>query len=268
MEPKSQRHYPSELNESQIELLNRYLPHPKSGAGKSGRPALERAVLFNAIMYVVKTGCQWRQLPCEYGAWQTVYGYFNRWSKLEVWRGLLEELTRLERKREGRHPQPTAASIDSQSIKTDRQSKDVGFDGGKKVKGRKRHVLTDTLGIILGVVVTAANINDRVGLKRLLEKWFIKGISRLRKIWVDAGYNGEEIKVWVAALKKTHRIDLEVVDHDGQGFQLVPKRWVVERVFAWLFQYRRHSKDYEVLTAHSEAMIQITMCSILVRRLA
>lgn len=131
-----------------------------------------------------------------------------------------------------------------------------------------RAAAADTLGLILCVWVTAANLDDRKGLRRLLNGWFIKGVCRLRKLWVDAGYVSEALRQWVRGLKRTHKIDLEVVGRQGKGFQLVAKRWVVEHTFGWLLGSRRHSKDYEVLTRNSEAMIQITMISILLRRLA
>lgn len=218
---------------------------------------------------MVKTGGQWRWLPKDFGPWPTVYGYFNRWSRLTVWQGIIEELNMQERGRQGRHPEPTAGGIDSQSVKAAMPPVDeIGFDGHKKIKGRKRHGLTDTLGLLLCVIVTAANVGDREGLKPLLNRWFIKGVCRWRKIWVDAGYVGEGLRAWVRGLKRTHKIDLEVTDHQGNGFQVVPKRWVVERTFGWLVGYRRHSKDYEVLTRNSEAMIQISMIAILLRRLA
>lgn len=268
MSTKAPRHYPSDLSESQLALLNSHLPEAKSGSGKRGRPPVDRSTVLNGIVYVVKTGCQWRQLPREFGAWQTVYGYFNRWSQSEEWRGAMEELVMQERQRQGRDPEPSAGCVDAQSVKTATQGEAVGFDGGKQTKGRKRHVLVDTLGLILCVVVTAANAGDREGLKSLLGRWFILGLSRLRKLWVDSGYSGESLRRWVAGLKKTHKIDLEVTGHEGKGFQVVKKRWVVERTFAWLFNFRRHSKDYEVLTRNSEAMVQIAMCVILLRRLA
>jgi transposase len=262
-------YYPTDLTDSQWQLIEPLLPEAKSGPGRAGRPAGDRRRILNGVLYVVKTGCQWRWLPREFGPWQTVYGYFNRWSRTTVWQGILEELNMKERSRQGRHPEPTAGCIDSQSVKATMQPTDeIGFDGNKQVKGRKRHVLTDTLGLILCVVVTAANIGDRDGLKQLLDRWFIKGVCRLRKLWVDAGYAGEALRAWVAGLKRTHKIDLEVTDHDGKGFQVVAKRWVVERAFSWLIGYRRHSKDYEVLTRNSEAMIQISMIAILIRRLA
>lgn len=269
MSANAREYYPTDLTDSQWELIEPLLPEAKSGPGKPGRPTSDRREVLNGILYIVKSGCQWRMLPSEFGAWQTIYRYFNRWSRTTVWQGILEELNMKERCRRGRHPEPTAGCIDSQSVKAARQPIDnVGFDGNKRIKGRKRHVLTDTLGLILCVVVTAANVDDRKGLKALVERWFIKGICRLRKLWVDAGYRSEPLRDWVSGLKRTYKIDLEVTDHDGQGFQVVAKRWVVERAFSWLLGYRRHSKDYEVLTRNSEAMIQIAMIAMLIRRLA
>lgn len=269
MSAEARHHYPTNLTDEQWALIEPLLPEPKSGAGLPGRPVVDRRRLLDAIRYVVKSGCQWRLLPSDLGAWSTAYRYFNTWSRQTVWQGLMEELTALERRRQGRHPEPTGGCIDSQSVKAATQPvEDVGFDGNKKVKGRKRHVLTDTLGLILCVVVTAANLDDREGLRRIFASWFVKGVCRLRKLWVDAGYVSEALRQWVRGLKRTHKIDLAVVGRQGKGFQVVAKRWVVERTFGWLLGYRRHSKDYEVLTRNSEAMIQITMISILLRRLA
>ena len=270
MHAETPKHYPSDLSESQYQRLNRLLPPPRSGKGKPGRPSINRHQLLNGLMYVVKTGCQWRQLPREFGKWQTLYGYYRKWSKSGVWYEVMEQLIELDRRRLDRHKQASAGCVDSQSVKTATQGLSVGFDGGKSVKGRKRHILTDTLGSILCVVVTAADVGDRKGLRLLLKRWFILGLRRIRKIWVDGGYGGKPLKRWVAQLKRTHKIELEVVKHagKGKGFQLVAKRWVVERTFSWLFKFRRHSKDYELLTQNSEAMIQIAMCSILIRRLA
>lgn len=268
MSETARTYYPTDLTDSQWALIKPLLPPPKSGPGKPGRPPRDRRTLVNAILYVVKTGCQWRMLPREFGVWQTIYGYFNTWSGTLVWQAIMQQLHRQERRRQGRHPEPSAGCIDSQSVKAVMQAMDdIGFDGNKKVKGRKRHVLTDTLGLIVCVVVTAANKDDRDGLRALLARRFINGVCRLRKLWVDGGYTSAALRQWVRDLKRTHKIDLEVTDHEGKGFQVVPKRWVVERAFAWLLGYRRHSKDYEVLTRNSEAMIEIAMISILLRRL-
>jgi putative transposase len=144
----------------------------------------------------------------------------------------------------------------------------VGFDGGKKIKGRRRHLLVDTLGLIMAVVVTAANVDDRQGLLELLEGYFAPGVKRLRKVWVDGGYVAQWLRDWVWGLKHTHKVDLEVVEREGKGFNVVKWRWVVERTFAWLLNYRRHGRDYEGLTANSEAMIQISMIHLLLKRLA
>lgn len=269
MSAKARHHYPTNLTDAQWAVIEPLLPEPRSGPGQPGRPVVERRRLIDAIWYVVKSGCQWRLLPSDLGAWSTAYRYFNTWSKLTVWQEIMEELTNAERIRQGRHPQPSAGCLDSQSVKAATQPvAEVGFDGNKKVKGRKRHVLTDTLGLVLFVLVTAANRDDREGLRRVLQTWFVKGLCRIRKLWVDAGYLSGALRQWVAGLKRTHKIDLVVVGRQGKGFRVVPKRWVVERTFAWFLGYRRLSKDYEVLPRNSQAMVQISMIAILVRRLA
>lgn len=207
-------------------------------------------------------------VPREFGQWTTIYGYFKAWRESGVWARLREALRQLVRKRQGRQPEPSAGSVDSQSIKTATQTAEVGFDGGKQVKGRKRHLLVDTLGLLIAVVVTAANTEDRVGFMLLLTRYFVGGVKRLRKLWVDAGYQAEWLTQWVHELKQTHKIDLEVTSPEGKGFQVVPWRWAVERTFAWLLNDRRHSRDYERLTTNSEAMIQLSMIRILLKRLA
>jgi putative transposase len=158
--------------------------------------------------------------------------------------------------------------VDSQSVKTATPATEVGFGGGKQGKGRKRHLLVDTRGLLIAVVVTAANTDDRVGLMVLLTRYFVSGVKRLRKLWVDGGYQAEGLTQWASELKHTHKIDLEVTGHEGKGFQVVPWRRAVERTSAWLLNDRRHSRDYERLTTNSEAMIQLSMIRILLKRLA
>jgi transposase len=261
-------HYPTDLSDEQWAILESLLPKPKWHPGGPGRPPYEYRRVLNGIFYVNKTGCQWRMIPKAFGNGHTLYGYFSRWRRDGGWQRLMDTLCHWERHGQGRLPEPSAGCADRQSSKTATQGQDIGFDGHKKVKGRKRHILIDTLGLIVAVVVTAANTDDRQGLVALLTAYVASGVKRLRKIWVDGGYDAQWLRDWVRRLKQTHKIDLEVVEHTGKGFQVVKHRWKVERTFAWLLNDRRHSRDYEVLTASSEAMIQISMIRLVLKRLA
>ena len=260
--------YATDLTDQQWPLIHPLLPLVRWQPGGPGRPPTDRRIVVNGLLYLTKTGCQWRLLPLEFGPWQTIYGYFNRWSRTGIWAQVMEQLTRQERRRQGRKPTPSAGCVDSQSIKTATQGATKGYDGGKQVNGRKRHVLVDTLGLIIRVLVTAADQGDRAGLMGVLQSYFSTGVKRLKKLWVDGGYAGEAVKAWVGGLKHTHKIDLEVVQRAGKGFEVLPRRWVVERTFAWVLNFRRHSKDYEVLTRNSEALIHLAMISLLLKRLA
>jgi len=206
-------------------------------------------------------------MPRDLGNGMTIYGYFRRWRQQGVWPDLMDTLRTWERREQGRKDNPSAACADSQSIKVTTQNQDVGFDGNKKVKGRKRHTLVDTLGLLLAVVVTAAHVDDRQGFITLLETYLARGGRRLRKIWVDQGYEAQWLKEWAASLKQTHKIDVEVVERQGSGFQVEPHRWKVERTFAWICNDRRNCRDYEGLTCNSEAMIQISTIRMLLKRL-
>jgi len=260
-------HYPTDVSDAQWEALQLLLPPPKWHPGGPGRKPLDLRRVINGIFYVNKTGCQWRMLPTNMGNAHTIYGYFRRWRREGIWARIMATLRQWERQSHGRLPEPSACCADSQSVKTATQGEDVGFDGHKKIKGRKRHILVDTLGLIVAVVVTAANMDDRLGLVTLVERYFASGVKRLRKIWGDSGYQAQWLWDWVYRRKRTHKVDLEVVEHSGKGFQVVKHRWKVERTFAWLLNDRRHSRDYETLTANSEAMIQISMIRLLLKRL-
>jgi putative transposase len=264
------RHYPTDLSDAQWSLLHCLLLERAWHLGGRGRPpSCDVRGIVNGILYLNKTGCQWRMLPQAFGHWSTIYGYFKRWRRDGVWGTLMETLRQWERRCMGRQPDPSAGSIDSQSIKTATQSEDIGLDGNKRIKGRKRHILVDTLGLIIAVVVTDASTDDRQGLVALLTEYFADGVKRLRKIWVDGAYPAEWLEEWVHGLKRTPKIDLEATTNkEGKGFQVVPWRWAVERTFAWLLNDRRHSRDYERLTINSAAMIQISMIRLLLNRLA
>jgi transposase len=180
--------------------------------------------VINGIFYVNKTGCQWRMLPTDISKAHTIYGYFRRWRLTGVLGRIMDTLRQWERQSQGRLPEPSACCADSQSIKTATQAEDVGFDGHKKIKGRKRHILVDTLGLIVAVAVTAANMDDRLGLVTLLQRYFTSGFTRLRKIWVDGGYDAQWLCAWVRGLKQTYKIALEMVEHPGKGFHVVKHR--------------------------------------------
>jgi putative transposase len=261
-------HYPTDLTDSQWALLKPLLPPIKSGTSKGGRPASDRRQVINGLLYLNRTSCQWRMIPPSFGEWRTIYGYFKRWSEDATWKNIMDTLRKEVRKQEGHDEEPSACSVDSQTVKASIQSEDKGYDGGKKINGRKRHILVDTLGLIITVVVTAANYGEREGLKDLLSGYMKNGFNRLRKIWVDNGYFGEPLDTWVKNIKQTHKIVLEVGESKHGQFEVEKKRWVVERTFSWLFNNRRHSKDYERLTRNSESMINISMIHLLLKRLA
>ena len=258
--------YTSELTLEQYELLESLLTPPPS----TGRPrSVSMKRVIQAILYVLVSGCAWYLLPHEYPPYSTVYYYFRKWRDDGSWKRIHDHLVEWVRVDANRYNSPTAASLDSQTVATAVMVQQaVGYDGGKKIKGRKRPILVDTLGLIVAVVVTAANADDRLGLVALLQRYFASGVTRLRKIWVDGGYEAQWLCDWVRGLKQTHKVDLEVVENTGKGFQVVKHRWKVERTFGWLGNDRRHSRDYEVLTVSSEAMIQISMIRLLLKRLA
>ena len=261
-------HSPTDVSEAQWEVLQLVLPSPTWRPGGPGRTPMALRRVINGIFYVNQTGCQWRMRPTDIGNGHTISGDFRRWRLTGVWERRRDTLPQWERQSQGRLAAPSACCADSQSIQTATQAEEVGFDGHKKSKGRKRPILVDTLGLMVAVVVTAAHMDDRLGLVTLLQRYFASGVTRRRKIWVAGGYEAQWLCDWVRGLKPTHKIDLEVGEPTGKGFQVVKHRWKVERTFGWLGNDRRQSRDYEVLTASSEAMIQISMIRLLLKRLA
>ena len=255
------RRYTSELKEKQWKRLERMLP--KSMRGRPLELDLRRVI--NAILYVLVTGCQWRNLPNDYPNPNSVYYHYRKWCNDGTWQKINRQLVFLHRRDVGRFARASAGIIDSQSVKVGDCGGISGYDGGKKVKGRKRHILVDTLGNLLDVVVTAANINDRTGAKSLLNKVERQIAIRLLKVWVDKGYQGD-LALW---FHKEWQIALEVVSAEkGQtGFQVQPRRWVVERTFSWFGKYRRLSKDYEYDIKSSEGFIYLASIRTLLKRL-
>jgi transposase len=257
--------YPSDLTDAQWQVIAPHLPPDRPG--RRGRPLVwPRRRIVEAILYLDRTGCAWRYLPSDFPPWQTVYGYFAAWRDDGTLARLHDALRALVRAAAGRAAEPTAAVIDSQSVraadtvpKTSR-----GWDNAKKVNGRKRHIAVDTTGLVLAVVITAASVQDRDGARPLL--WNLhRACIKVLLVWADTGYNAGKLTAWATAMKMTIQI---VARRDRHVFQVLPRRWVVERTFAWITKHRRTVRDYETLPASHEAMILWAMIALMTHRLA
>jgi transposase len=262
------RRYPSDMTDAEWAVIEPVLPAPAWLAGRGGRPARHcRRDVVDGIRYLVKEGVTWRALPIDFPPWPSVYYSVCTWQHSGATRQMHDELREHVRVAAGRRPEPSAAIIDSQSVRAAETvaRSQRGYDAGKKINGRKRHIAVDTLGLLLVVLVTAGSVQDRDGGRALL--WRLRaGFRRVRLVWADGGYAGKLV-TWAAT---TLRLRVRIVKRTDKraGFYVLPRRWVVERTFSWITRYRRTVRDYERLPQHHETMVYWSMITVMGRRLA
>lgn len=264
MQTNSRKAYPTDLSDDQWAFLEPQIPAAKHG----GRPReVNMREVINTILYLVRTGCQWDMLPHDLLPKSTVYDYFANWRNDGSWQRMMDALHAQVRVAAGREATPSAGSIDSQTVKTTELGGEHGYDGGKKITGRKRHIFVDTLGLVLCVMVTSAAVDDGVAAPKLLERADSAALPRMKKIWGDNKYHNHNLYQWLKDFRPGWELEVISRPPGTKGFIRLPKRWVVERTHAWLGRYRRHSKDYERRTDSSEAMIRVSTLNLMLRRL-
>jgi putative transposase len=257
--------YPSDLTDAQWAILEPWIPLPRPG----GRPRkTDTREVVNAIFYLTREGCSWRALPHDFPPWKTVYNYFERWQRDGTWDRFLDALRVRVRQAAGRDPQPRVGCIDSQSVKTAAGGEEVGTDGGKKVRGRKRHIAVDTLGLLLAVVVTAANVDDARAAQEVFARMPGRDFPRLEVMQADNKYHNHELNRWLRVHRRPYWVMVVSRPPGERRFVPLKSRWVVERTFAWLGRYRRLSRDHEHTTGSSEAVVKLAGIHHSLRRLA